>query len=53
MLSWPTQRYGLWIAAITSISSDDKKVLTAAYIESGMPHVGLTDLLHLPNIYMS
>ena len=29
---------------------DGEEVLTAKYSESGMPYVGLTDLLHLPNI---
>ena len=30
--------------------SDDEEVLTAVYLESGMPYVGLTNLLHLPNL---
>ena len=30
--------------------SDDEEVLTA-YLESDMPYVGLTDSLHLSNIY--
>ena len=29
---------------------DDEEVLAAAYSESGMPYVGLTGLLQLPNI---
>lgn len=30
--------------------SKREEVLTAAYTEGGMTHVGLTDLLYLPNI---
>ena len=51
---WITARYGIWTTAITCPSVvwliGGEEVLIAKYSDSGMPLVGLTDLLHLPNI---
>ena len=44
--------YGLQLLRVPRVVRliDGEEVLTAKYSESGMPYVGLSDLLHLPNI---
>ena len=44
--------YGLQLLRVPRVVRliDGKEVLTAKYLESGMPYIGLSDLLHLPNI---
>ena len=53
LFSWFTSRYGLYGLQLLHVPrvlrlSDCEEVLTGAYLESGMPYVGLADLWHYP-----